>query len=69
MECSGRRRRGSEVLAERETLDERIGHALRAHRRGAARGEGRARTRRRGEDHEARRPASSGGFEVEVESP
>jgi hypothetical protein len=68
MECSGRRRRGSEVLAERETLDERIGHALRSHRRGAARGEGHARARRRGEDHEARRPASSGGFEVEVES-
>jgi hypothetical protein len=70
MECSGRRRRGSEMLAERDTLDERIGHALRSHRRGAARREGHARPRRRGDDHEAEgrpRPAS-GSFEVEVES-
>jgi hypothetical protein len=70
MECSGRRRRGAEVLAERDTLDERIGHALRSHRRSAARHEGRARPRRRGDVHETgRRPAAAaGGFEVEVES-
>jgi hypothetical protein len=62
MELSGRRRSSSQVLAERDTLDERIGHALRTHRRGTA--------RRRRDDHEAGpRPAPpSGGFEVEVES-
>jgi len=74
MECSGRRRRGADVLAERDTLDERIGHALRSHRRGAARraGEGGARSRRRGECHghetEVRAAQATDGFEVEVES-
>jgi hypothetical protein len=68
--CSGRRRRANEVLAERDSLDERIGHALRSRRRGAARREAAGRPRRRrGDDHGAARPASAGGgFEVEVES-
>jgi hypothetical protein len=62
MEHSGRRRSSSEVLAERETLDERIAHALRSQRRGAAR-------RRRGDHEAAVTPApSSSAFEVEVES-
>jgi hypothetical protein len=70
MDCSGRRRRSSEVLAERDTLDARIAHALRSHRRGAARRPD-ASARRRVDDHgsagdQAMRP-SSGAFEVEVE--
>ncbi|MGH2940077.1 MAG: hypothetical protein ACRDPE_18360 [Solirubrobacterales bacterium] len=73
MECSGRRRRASDVLAERDTLDERIGHALRSHRRGTARraGEGGPGSRRRGDRHpdsERRAAPATDGFEVEVES-
>jgi hypothetical protein len=67
MEGSGRRRRASEVLTERDTLDERIAHALRSHRHGAARRDDGSRSRRRGEGHGASRPASGSGFEVEVE--
>jgi hypothetical protein len=63
MECSGRRRRAADVLAEAATLDERIVAGLKARRRGSAR-RGPAQ-RRRGEEH---RPPAAGAFEAEVES-
>ncbi|HEY2053226.1 MAG TPA: hypothetical protein VGH14_04750 [Solirubrobacterales bacterium] len=63
IECSGRRRRSAEVLAERATLDTRIVGELRSRRRGSARRSA-ARQRRRGEDCGSARPAASDSFEV-----
>lgn len=65
MECSGRRRRGADVLAEAATLDGRIGGELRSRRRASARRSS-ARPRPRGDDRGPDpRPASSDSFEVE----
>jgi hypothetical protein len=64
MECSGRRRRGADVLAEAATLDERIVSGLKSRRRGEARR--RPAKRVRGERHQ---PSPARPFEAEVESP